>query len=203
MSEAFWNTFVLVLLLIDPLGNIPSFNAVLSHIAPGRRRFIITRECAIGYGVLLLFTLAGQPILRFFHISESSLGIGGGLVLFLIAIKMIFGSAENVFGDETEKGQEPLIVPLAVPLLAGPSAIASVMLQSARHPDHQWVIIAAISSAFILATLCLLLGAKMAAYLGTKGISALTRLVGLVLVAVSVEMMLSGFRSFWGSLPVR
>ncbi len=197
MSEVFWNTFVIVVLMLDPLGNITAFNSVLCHLRPERRMRVIARECVIAYGVLLVFALAGQPILKFFHLSQSSLGIAGGLVLFLIALKMIFGTADNVFGDNPgEEPMEPLIVPLAIPLLAGPSAIANVMLQAARHPGQLPVIIAAITLAFGVTAFGLVGGARLASLLGAKGLSAMTRLIGLVLIAVSVEMMLGGIRSF-------
>ena len=123
---------VLLFLVLDPLGNIPLFILGLKHVKPERHMQVIIRESLIGLGFLLLFLFSGKQIMVLLHVSQSSLSIAGGIILFMIAIRMIFSGSGDVFGIPVEG--EPLIVPLAVPLIAGPSAMATVILMMAKEP---------------------------------------------------------------------
>src|SRR5512146_158117 len=140
MIETSFTSAVLILLLVmDPIGNIPLFVALLRDIEPSRRVTIIVRECAIAFAVLLAFVFIGRPLLDVLGLSDSSLNIAGGVILFLIALRIIFKHPEGVFGD-TLAG-EPFIVPLAIPSIAGPTALATVVVMVSRAPNRmlEWI----------------------------------------------------------------
>jgi MarC family membrane protein len=199
MSAAdIFSAAVLLLLVIDPFGNVPIVIATLGAAEARRRRRIVLRECAIAYAILLAFMLGGRTFLEWLQLSEESLAIAGGIILFLIALRMVFRHAEGLFGDLP--GAEPFIVPLAVPAIAGPSALATVMLMASRDPSHlaQWV--AALSAAMVLTTLVLLGAPYLTRVLGERGMIAAERLMGLVLTALAVQMLLNGIRAFVAGL---
>jgi MarC family membrane protein len=184
---------VLLFLVLDPVGNIPLFMVGLKNVAPEKHVKIIFRESLIGLGFLLLFLFLGRYILAILHVSQSSLSIAGGIILFLIAIKMIFTGGEDVFGLNV-KG-EPFIVPLAVPLIAGPSAMAVVLLMMAREPHHwpRWLL--AVILAWLMTTVILLFSAPLKRALHERGLTALERLMGMILTIVSVQMFLDGIQT--------
>ena len=129
--ETLWATAITLFLIMDPLGNVPIFLVVLEHVAEHRRRYIILRELIIALIVMLLFLFAGPAMLRTLGISPEAVAIAGGLVLLIIAIRMIFPlRGSSVMGDDDEDNGEPLLVPLAIPLLAGPSLLATLMLRA-------------------------------------------------------------------------
>src|SRR5437899_10071451 len=134
MDASFAPAVVILLLVTDPIGNIPLFVSLLRHVAPKRRVRVIVRECAIALAVLLICVPFGSSLLELFGLSERSLNLAGGVILFLIALRMIFHGPEGIFG-ETASG-EPFIVPLAIPSLAGPAAIATVVLLVSRAPQR-------------------------------------------------------------------
>ena len=176
---------VLLILIMDPLGNLPIFMSVLKHTEPKRRRKIMIRELLIALGLMLIFLFAGEKILAFLNLRAETVSISGGIILFLIAIKMIFPSQE---GSTTglPAGEEPFIVPLAIPLVAGPSLLATLMLMLAWGGT---VAILLQSSLFLR-------------LLGEKGVNALERLMGLVLIMISTQMFLDGIRTwYWRRLP--
>jgi len=183
---------LLLFLVIDPLGNIPVFLSVLKNIDPRRHRQIIVRELCIGLSVLMVFLFAGQYILAILGISQSSLGIAGGIILFLIAIKMIFAGSEHIF--ESAADGEPFIVPLAIPSIAGPSATATVILVMARNPArwYEWLI--ALIGAWSISGIILLLSDRLSRFLGHRGLIAIERLMGMILTTVAVEMFIHGIR---------
>lgn len=194
MDLSFISAVVILLLVMDPVGNIPLFVAVLQQVEPARRLRVIARECAIALLVLVVFVLFGAPLLSVLGISDSSLTIAGGVILFLVALRMVFRHPEGLFGD-AQHG-EPYIVPLAIPALAGPAAIATVMLLVSRAPERrlEWIAVVAIA---IGVTLAVLLAAERIARLaGERGVAALERLMGLILTAMAVEMLLRGIRAF-------
>jgi MarC family membrane protein len=195
MSIEFLSAVVLLLLVIDPFGNVPIANAMLTGVPAPRRRRVLVRECAIAYAILLAFMFAGKPLLEAMHLSETALSIAGGVILFMIAIRMVFGHPEGAFGG-TSKDGEPFIVPLAIPLIAGPSALATVMLMASREPAKIGMWAAAVTVTMALATVILLLGARLQAWLGERGMTAIERLMGLILTAIAVEMLLDGIRVF-------
>jgi multiple antibiotic resistance protein len=184
---------VLLFFVMDPLGNIPLFLSALAPVDPARRFRIAARELVIAYGVLILFLFAGRSILRTLGISEPALTIAGGLVLFLIALKMVFPAAHGQLGEETDG--EPLIVPLAIPYVAGPSALATVLLLSSQSPERRADWFVAITAAWGASATILLAGSRLALILGTRGLMAIERLMGMVLVASAVQMVLDGIRS--------
>ena len=195
----FWTLLMILLLVMDPLGNIPLFLSLLQNVPAARRRTVILRECAIAFALLLFFVFFGRYILDLLGLSSSSLNIAGGVILFLIALRLVFKHPEGVFGPEPQDA-EPFIVPLAIPSIAGPSAIATVILLVSRAPERlaDWIAALAIASAV---TLALLLAAeRITRLLGSRGLAALERLMGLILTAIAVEMLLKGIESFVHSL---
>ena len=191
---SFASAVVILLLVVDPVGNIPLFASLLSKIEPQRRIRVIVRECAIAFAVLLAFVFLGAPTLALLGLSESSLSIAGGVILFLIALRMIFRRPEGVFGDGVEG--EPFIVPLATPFIAGPTAIATVVLLVSRAPHRLFEWTAAVTVAMLVTVGLLLAADRIARIVGERGLLAFERLVGLVLTAIAVEMLLRGIERF-------
>jgi len=195
MPGEFLSAIILLTLVIDPFGNVPLVNAMLADVAPARRRLVILRECAIAFVILALFMVFGHKLLELMHLSETSLSIAGGVILFMIAIRMVFAHPEGAFGLQQGRG-EPLIVPLAIPLIAGPSALATVMLLASREPRALGMLAAALVVAMGIATVVLLAGERLQRWVGDRGMQAMARLMGLILTAIAVEMLLGGIRAF-------
>ena len=195
MEYTFLSATVLLILITDPLGNIPLFISCLRGVSPKRRTIVILREVAIAFAILLIFMVVGDRFLRMMSLTDQSLRIGGGIVLFLIALRMVFPHPDGPFGGDT-RGGEPLIVPLAIPALAGPSALATVMLLTSQAPGKMFEWIGALTVTMIVCAIVLMLAERIQAWLGERAMMAFERLMGLVLVAISVEMMLGGIRSF-------
>ncbi len=194
MDVSFTSAVVILLLVMDPIGNIPLFVSLLRPVEAARRTRVILRECAIAFAVLLVFVFFGAAILGVLGLSDPSLTIAGGVILFLIALRMIFRRPEGVFGD-TVSG-EPFIVPLAIPSIAGPAAIATVMLLVSRAPQRllEWCVAVSVA---MLATVALLVSAdRLARLAGEQGLLAFERLMGLILTAIAVEMLLRGIETF-------
>jgi MarC family membrane protein len=198
MDTTFLSAVVLLLIVCDPLGNIPIFVSALRDVPRNRRRRIILRECLIAFGVLVAFVFVGGPFLRLLGLSELSLQIGGGVVLMLVALRMVFPTPEGIYGKAP--GGEPFIVPLAVPAIAGPSALATVLLLVARDPGRTWIWVGAVAIAIAVSAVVLALSERIMQILGERVTVAFERLLGLVLAAVSVEMILRGVKSFIGTL---
>lgn len=181
---------LLLFLILDPLGNIPVFLSLLRGMPPRRQRIVLARELLIALGVLMLFLWCGQYALEAMHLRQESVSIAGGIVLFLIGIRMIFPPPEGLMGEIPEG--EPFIVPMAIPLVAGPSGMAAVMLMGSQEPDRM----GAWSLALILAwgaTAAILFSATLLyKLLGRRALIALERLMGMLLVAISVQMLLDG-----------
>jgi MarC family membrane protein len=194
MNVEFLSAVVLLTLVTDPFGNVPLVNAMLAGVPPARRRLVILRECAIAFAILVLFMMFGHALLELMHLSETSLSIAGGVILFMIAIRMVFAHPEGAFGPH-ERG-EPFIVPLAVPLIAGPSALATVMLMATREPAKIGMLAVALTVTMALAALVLILGDRLQRWLGDQAMKAIERLMGLILTAIAVEMLLGGIRAF-------
>lgn len=194
MDVSFTSAVVILLLVMDPIGNIPLFVALLKPVDPARRARIIVRECAIAFGVLMLFVVTGTLILDLLGLSGPSLNIAGGVILFLIALRMIFRRPEGVFGDVVEG--EPFIVPLAIPSIAGPTAIATVVLLVSQAPHRMLEWSAAVTIATLVTLLLLLAAERIAKLVGERGLLAFERLMGLILTAIAVEMLLRGIEAF-------
>ena len=183
---------LLLFLVLDPVGNIPLFLCALQNVDEKRHRWVILRELLFGLFFLLLFLFAGRYILYAFHISKSALSIAGGVVLFLIAIKMIFAATDEIFSVDMEG--EPYLVPLAIPLIAGPSAMTMVLLMMAGDPSRwlDWLI--AVLLAWAMTSSILLFSGLLRKILKKRGITAMARLMGMILVTVAVEMLVSGIK---------
>jgi len=183
---------ILLFLVIDPFGNALFFLCVLKGIAPDRQTKIIIRELTVALGVLIVFLLFGNHLLSLLQISEPSLGIAGGIVLFLIAIRMIFGTLQEAFvGDPAG---EPFIVPLAIPSVAGPSAIATELLLTAREPSKYLTWLLALIIAWSISAPILLLSVKLSRKIGERMLLALQRLMGLILTILAVQMLVNGLQ---------
>ncbi|HXX83944.1 MAG TPA: MarC family protein [Casimicrobiaceae bacterium] len=191
-SSELLSATILLILVIDPFGNVPLVVSALASTPAERHVRIVLRECLIAYGLLLVFLFGGHAFLALMHLSETSLTIAGGVILFLIALRMVFSHPEGVFGAAL--GPEPLIVPLAIPAIAGPSALATVMLMASRDPAHSGVWAFALTGAMAVTTVTLMAAGWLQRLLGDRVIRAFERLMGLVLTAVAVEMLLGGLK---------
>ena len=194
MDTSFASAVVILLLVTDPIGNIPLFVALLRSVPPKRHTRVILRECAIALAVLVAFVLFGGWLLEIFGLSDRSLNIAGGVILFLIALRMIFRSPEGIFGDSPSG--EPLIVPLAIPSIAGPAAIATVVLLVSRAPQRVPEWLAAVGVAMAVTLVTLLLAERISRWVGERALVAFERLMGLLLTAIAVEMLLRGIEGF-------
>lgn len=185
---------LLLFLVMDPLGNIPFFLSALKTVDPARQKWVLARELLIALGVLAFFLFVGQYVLQFLQISEPALTIGGGVILFLIALRMIFPSAEKSL--EEQVGGEPFIVPLAIPYVAGPSALATELLLMSREPDRWPEWLAALLLAWGVSSAIIFASSGLRQVLGQKGLIALERLMGMVLITVSIQMVMTGIGQF-------
>ncbi|MCL6261878.1 MarC family protein [Craterilacuibacter sp. RT1T] len=195
MESTFISATILLILITDPLGNIPLFISALKQVKPERRRRVVYRECLIAFCVLLAFMFGGQTFLKVMHLSDESLSVAGGVILFLIAIKMIFPGEGGVLGGDKVSG-EPFIVPIAIPLIAGPSAMATVLLMATREPDRMLEWVGALLISILVTTVVFLFSNRLQKWLGEQAITALERLMGLVLTAISIEMLLGGVAAY-------
>ncbi|AZG34380.1 MAG: YhgN family NAAT transporter [Shewanella psychromarinicola] len=185
---------VMLFLIIDPLGNLPVFASILRHLDPKKRRKVLIRELLFALVIMLSFLYTGEAILNFLDLRTESVSIAGGIILFLIAIKMIFPSPGGVAGMAA--GEEPFIVPMAIPLIAGPSILAALILLA--HTDNSrmtdWTI--ALVSAWGMSAFILMFYKLFTRILGEKGLIAVERLMGMVLVMISVQMLLDGISKY-------
>ncbi len=193
-SSSFISAIVLLVLVTDPLGNIPLFVGLLRQVDPSRRRRIIVREVLFAFAILIFFAVFGQRVLKLMHLTDTSLGIAGGVILFLIALKMVFPHPEGR-ADHPLHG-EPFLVPLAIPFIAGPSAIATVLLLVSREPHRLWEWLGALSIAMAISAVVLASAERIADFLGEQVTMAFERLMGLVLTAIAIEMLLAGIEKF-------
>lgn len=198
MEHTFASATILLLLITDPLGNIPIFVNTLRAVPPERRARVILREVLIAFGLLLAFMFVGQSFLKAMSLSDVSLQIGGAVVLFLIALRMIFPPPPQ---DSPVPLTEPLIVPLAIPALAGPSAMATVLLLVSQAPERRMEWVAALSVTMLVCAVVLLLAERLQRVVGLRVVSAFERLMGLILVSISVEMLIRGLKSLSQTWP--
>lgn len=197
-----WSAALLLFLIMDPLGNVPLFLSLLKDMPPERRRVVLGRELLIALATLFLFLLCGQFILKVLSLRQEAVSIAGGIILFLIGIRMIFPTADGMFGESPDG--EPFIVPMAIPLIAGPSTMAVLLLLGGQDPSRigEW------SLALLLAwlgTAVILFGSTtLFRWLGIRVLTAIEKLMGMLLVALSVQMLLDGVASYLshsGSVP--
>lgn len=180
---------ILLFLIMDPLGNVPLFLSILRNVKPERRMFILVRELLIALVVLFAFLFGGRVLLQLLQLKQESVSIAGGIVLFIIGVRMIFPPGRGIFGDVDG---EPFIVPMAIPAVAGPSTMAAVMLLANSHPGRtvDWSV--ALFLAWLATALILLSSTYLFRWLGQSVLTALERLMGMLLVALSVQMFLDG-----------
>jgi multiple antibiotic resistance protein len=188
---------VTLFFVMDPIGNMPAFNALLSRFDTRRRARITARELVIALGILLVFLFAGTKVLDFLGLSQSSLSISGGVLLFLIALRMIFPAPDR-HAHATD--EEPLVVPLAMPMVAGPSTIAVLLLLSSNQPERIWEWCVALLLAWLASTVLLVSSPFFLRKLGDRGLRALERLMGMLLVMLATQLLLDGVREFVVSL---
>jgi multiple antibiotic resistance protein len=192
-----WSAAIMLFLIMDPLGNVPLFLSTLKHLPSRRRRAVIVRELVIAYGVMLLFLFFGQGMLDALQLKQESISIAGGIILFLIALKMIFPpDGEKREKDEESVDAEPFIVPLAIPLVAGPSLLASLLLLVSREPQRMLEWWGAMTLAWMASVAILLSSNKLHRLLRERGLIALERLMGMTLVTMSVQMFLNGLAEY-------
>lgn len=192
-----WTSAALTFLLVmDPLGNVPLFLTALRHTAPERRVRVLARELLIALAIMLLFLAAGRAMLSVLHVSQEALTVAGGVILLLIAVRMIFPTNESNL-QEVVHG-EPFIVPLAVPYIAGPSLLATEILIVSSGRPGQWPLwLAALLAAWAVSAVVLLSAGWLQRYLGEKALTAIERLMGMVLVMIGVQMLMTGIHDFW------
>jgi MarC family membrane protein len=195
MDHSFVSALILLLLVLDPLGSLAIFIPIMRNVAPERRRIVALREVGIAFAVLFAFMFFGDAFLRVMRLSERSLEVAGGVILLMVAIRMIFSQGGGVYG--VPEGKEPFIFPLAVPLLAGPSAMATVLLLASRQPTRVMEWIGALACAMIVSGAVLLMCDRIRRVVGDSVVSAVEKLMGLVLTAIAVEMILAGLKRYF------
>ncbi len=184
---------VVLFFVMDPLGNIPIFLSLLKDIEPKRRWKIISRELLIALIILLIFLFFGQQLLNLLQLESESVSIAGGIILFIIGIRMVFPSRRGVMGDQLEG--EPFIVPLAIPLIAGPSTLATLMLFVHSDPTNMLNWLSVLLIAWAITAVILLSAPIFYKILRKRGLAAVERLIGMILIMISVQMLVTGIKS--------
>ena len=185
---------LLLFLIIDPFGNLPIVLAIIGDTPPSRYRYIILRETSIALSILALFALAGEQLLSYLDIEQPIISVAGGVILFMISLMMIFRSAADIFNDSYRN--DSFMVSIAVPSLAGPSAITAVMILRVNDRSSLETLLASLCIVMLLTAAVFLLGRRISVFLGLRGLRALEKLMGLLLNLVAVNMVLVGVRKF-------
>lgn len=186
---------VTLILVMDPFGNIPLFITALKKVSPERRTFILVRELLIALIIMVAFLLIGNKFLKLLGIAQSSMGIAGGIILFIISIKLVFNSLEDD-SPKNLKEEEPFIVPLAMPLIAGPASLSMLLILSSGPLSKVFYLLIAVLVASAVNGAVLLLSFPISNLLGKRGLIALERLTGMLLVLMSVNMVMNGVAEF-------
>ena len=190
-----WSAAITLFLIMDPLGNLPVFMSVLKSIEPKRRRIVLARELLFSLIIMFTFLFSGQVVLDFLNVRQESVSIAGGIILFLIGLKMIFPQPGGVTG--LTSGEEPFIVPLAIPMVAGPSVLAALILLA--NQDHSrmldWSM--ALGAAWLASATILMLSSTFNRLLGERGLTAIERLMGMILIMISIQMLLDGIGKYY------
>ena len=196
MISALFSVAVTFFLILDPLGNIPIFVSLLGNRKPEKQRKIILRELLIALVIMVFFFYLGEAILDMLHISQFAVQISGGIILFLIALEMIFPKPSP--GPTAEPRTEPFIVPLAVPLVAGPSVLATIMIYS-HQQQRATTVLLALLLAWAASLAILLASSWFAKILGPRGLKACERMMGLILTLLAVQLFLQGVSTLTAS----
>ncbi len=196
MNHTLTSAVILLLLVLDPLGSLPVYIPTMNAVTAKRRVFVAIRESVIAFLILLAFMLSGNQFLVLMHLTEQSLAVSGGVILIIIAIRMVFGDPSGGLGEFNES-HEPFIIPLAVPMLAGPSALATVLMMASRERNllGTWVLALAIATS--ISCLVLIGANQIRRIVGDSVVEASQKLMGLVLAAVATEMILSGLKKYF------
>lgn len=192
--DSFVSSVITLALVMDGFGNIPLFIAALKKVAPERRTFVIFRELMIALGIMVFFLFCGKWFLQAFGIHSYSLSIAGGIILFLISINLVFSTDTNGGEPKNDPKDEPFIVPLAIPLVAGPAALSMVLILAAQH--SKMVTLGAVICASIINMAILMCSFPLSKLLGQRGLTAIERLTGMILILMSVDMVLGGIAEF-------
>ncbi|MBT0587689.1 YhgN family NAAT transporter [Alteromonas oceanisediminis] len=185
---------IMLFLIMDPLGNLPVFMSVLKMIEPKRRRIILIRELLIALAILFIFLFSGQAVLNFLNVGQETVRIAGGVILFLIGLRMIFPTPGGVTGLAV--GDEPFIVPLAIPMIAGPSTLAALILLSNQDPTRMLDWSLALGAAWLVSALILMFSGLFHKLLGERGLNAMERLMGMILIMIAIQMLLDGVSAY-------
>jgi multiple antibiotic resistance protein len=199
MRETILSAAITLFLMMDPIGNVPTFTALLKDVEARRRSAVVIRENVIALATLLIFLLFGPTMMGLLHIETAALGLAGGIVLFIVSLEMIFPN-RRVNMHEPTVVSEPFIVPLAIPLIAGPSTMAVLMLMASREPSRRTDWAAALLLAWTAGLIVLLLANRLRPLLGPRGLLAIERLMGMVLLVLAVQMSMNGLQTFLRSL---
>ena len=190
-----WSAAITLFLIMDPLGNLPIFMSVLKSIEPKRRRIVLARELIFSLIIMMVFLYSGQAVLNFLSVKQETVSIAGGIILFLIALRMIFPQPGGVTG--LAPGEEPFIVPLAIPMVAGPSILAALILLA--NQDHSrmldWTV--ALGVAWLISATILMFSTTLHKLLGERGLIAIERLMGMILIMISIQMFLDGLGQYY------
>jgi multiple antibiotic resistance protein len=187
------STMLLLLFVLDPFGNIPLLLSILKNATPKQRYKIIIRESLIGLMILMVFFFFGEKFLNIFHLQTESITIAGGIIFFIISLKMIF---PNAHGDSifATKEEDPLVVPIAMPLIAGPGALATILVLVQTNQEHLPSLFVSLFLAWIISGAILLFSPLFYKVLKNKGLTALERLMGMLLLIMAVQMFIDGIK---------
>ena len=190
-----WSAAITLFLIMDPLGNLPVFMSVLKTIEPKRRRIVLARELFFSLIIMFTFLFSGQVVLDFLNVRQESVSIAGGIILFLIGLKMIFPQPGGVTG--LTSGEEPFIVPLAIPMIAGPSVLAALILLANQDQSRMLDWSMALGAAWLATATILMLSNTLHKLLGERGLTAIERLMGMILIMISIQMLLDGIGQYY------
>lgn len=190
-----WSAATMLFLIMDPLGNLPVFMSILKTIEPKRRKWVLARELAFSLIIMMVFLYSGQAVLDFLNVKQQAVSIAGGIILFLIAIRMIFPQPGGAVVPSND--QEPFLVPLAIPMVAGPSILAALILLANQDPNRMtdWTI--ALLSAWLVSATILMFSGTLHRLLGERGLTAVERLMGMILIMISIQMFLDGIGNYY------
>lgn len=191
--DSFISSVITLALVMDGFGNIPLFIAALKKVAPERRKTVLLRELGIALLIMVAFLFLGKWFLQAFGIHEYSLSIAGGIILFIISVKLVFGGDEEPKNDPKE--DEPFVVPLAIPLVAGPAALSMVMITAAQQ-SNKFITLGAVIVASLINSVILMMSFPLSNLLGKRGLIAIERLTGMILILMSVDMVMGGISVF-------
>lgn len=195
----FLSTVILLFIVIDPIGLAPMILGMLKKYPLAQQKAILTRELIFALTILLLFFFSGRFLLNLLGLETSTLSISGGILLFLVALGMVFPAKDMLASSGKADGKdEPFIVPIAMPLMAGPSSLSIIMLHASQTPDSisQMTYAGAIVTAWVLSSIVLFIAHKFLRLLGVKGMIAMERMMGMVLIMISIQMFMNGLAEY-------